>query len=87
MFTCYNWLFTVWPADELSSEICFFFLFPITRVYFNTLHKCFSETLCQITMFSFFSETLCQITMFSFTWKKNSKTIPKILALEGLPYP
>ena len=25
--------------------------------------------------------------MFSFTWKKNSKTIPKILALEGLPYP
>ena len=74
MFTCYNWLFTVWPADELSSEICFFFLFPITRVYFNTLHK-------------FFSETLCQITMFSFTWEKNSKTIPKILALRGLPYP
>ena len=74
MLTCYNWLFTVWPADELSSEICFFFLFPITRVYFNILHK-------------FFSETLCQITMFSFTWKKNSKTIPKILALGGLPYP
>ena len=72
MLTCYNWLFKFWPADELSSEICFFFLFTITRVYFNTLHK-------------FFSETLCQITMFSFTWKKNSKTIPKILALEGLP--
>ena len=35
-------------------------------MYFNTLHK-------------FFSETLCQITMFSFTWKKkfqdNSKNI------------
>ena len=71
MFTCYNWLFTIWPASEFSSKICFFL---ITRVCFNILRK-------------FFSETLCQITMFSFTWKKNSEKIPKILALEGLPYP
>ena len=36
--------------------------FLITRVCFNILRK-------------FFSETLCQITMFSFTWKKNSENI------------
>ena len=50
MLTCYNWLFTIWPANEFSSKICFFL---ITRMPFNILRKFFAETLCQITMFSF----------------------------------
>ena len=40
-------------------------LFLITRVCFNILRK-------------FFSETLCQITMFSFTWKKIPRKFRKI---------
>ena len=38
MFTCYNWLFTIWPASKFSSKICFFL---ITRVCFNILRKFF----------------------------------------------